>query len=260
MKRCILIAIAALLLALPAGAQKTQTRTRQFVYPPLRAFFTRNPGVHSVRYTVRPGRLPVLRLVTDVQKGSLYSHNLDFSGDRYLFERQHGAWTLPDSLLRMKRNPKAVEHYVEVTVRQDSVFVELTEVFPQKKKPVRKGDDEVDYDQVFTKVEKPVLPVRGLPVLGREAAAALSALPAPGALGDSVFLFQLLIKKDSSVQTYRQLAGDTTAAGSALRGVLDRSGPWSPSEECGRGVHTYLKVFMRVQPDHSVYIELPKRH
>jgi hypothetical protein len=167
-------------------------------------------------------------------------YELDFEGDKYLFEKKFGKWSFPDSLISSLIDKKAGTHHVTCNVRQDSIFAKISLTY-------------YDPDElVFERIQDSVFYIKGMQSLGKELQASIQDISSANKLTDSVFIFRAILRRDSTLKVDKQVVSDNEAVAKAFTATLNKSYPWKPYIHGGIKLNFYATIYIKINNDATV--------
>lgn len=263
MKRIIFLIIICLPIAL--AAQKKVTFDTILINNSSATFFRENPVVDSIIYITGHNWGKQVRVYlktlwsSTVYTESLFKigdfYDLDLLGDNFLFEKKYGKLILPTKEISIVLNKRCSPSYlIEFTLHADSIKGQLESDCPSK---ARDGTE--DYDFVFTKTEH-------LPSLknGKEHLQSLIQSVTANKLNkveipilDSILIYKVLVdRKDSCLKTIELIQGRYSPFEQMVMEVLKTYCYWLPAIQGSRVVLSYKKLFIRLNSDKSITVDL----
>lgn len=263
MKRIIFFTIICLPVAL--GAQKKVTFDTTFLNSTSANFFLENPVVDSIIFRTRHNGEKQVRVYTKTlwsstaYTKSLFkigdSYDLYLLGDNYLFEKKYGKLMLPTKEIPLLLNKRCSPSYlIEFTLYPDSIKGHLESDCPSK--PI---DGAEDYDFVLNKTEHLPSFKNGNNHLQSQIQLVLANELHEVEIStlDSVLIYKVLVDpKDSCLKTIELIEGRYSPFEQMVIEVLKTYCYWLPAQQGGRTVFSYTKLFIRLNNDKSVTVDL----
>jgi hypothetical protein len=227
-------------------AQKEKVENKLLFYSPLRAFFQQHPSLKEIEINNWKPGVYTLGFVTKDSILKREYFDLGFEGDKYLFEKKLGKWNFPDSLILPLIDKKAIHYNASVKARYDSIFLKLVHYYPR-------GKDEWYF---FDVIKDSIRYLKGMNMLEKELQTSIQHISPEERLTDSVFIFNALLKKDSTLTLADQITSENETYAKALTAILNRSYPWKPYNHGGRNVHVYTRIYIKINNNKTVRVAI----
>ncbi len=265
MKRiCFLLLFA---VSLTSSAQKTQIVDTSFVNTSSKGFFIRNPVIEKVRFYTYASRTKSIDVYPKtIWQDTAYknwsinnyeSYNLHFTGDSYFFEKKYGTFNFPDKeIVAASLNKCSKPYYIKCSADADSIKCKLEFTCPLKKEKKEGDEDEI----IFTKIETLSGYKNGIKELQKkiESSYRKSNWLKQKPTVDSAFLFAIIIdNKDSCLKRIELTEGNYSPFAQFIIEELKTACSWIPSQQGGRPVKSYSKIFIRLNKDNSITVAMP---
>lgn len=252
--------------SLTSSAQKMQIVDTCFVNTSSKDFFTRNPVIEKVQFNIYADSVNYISVYPKTiwqdttYKNSYFnnyeSYNLSFIGDRYFFEKQYGKFTLPvKELAAASLNRCSLPSYINCTADAGSIKCRL-----EFNCPVKKEEEDED-EMVFTKVEVLSGYKNGIKELQKkiENSYRNNSQFKQKQPVETAILFDIIVdNKDSCLKRIELKRGSYSPFAQFIMDELKTSCSWTPSEQGGRPVKSYSKIFIRLNKDNSITVAMPK--
>ncbi|MCY7420422.1 MAG: hypothetical protein LH478_01630 [Chitinophagaceae bacterium] len=224
-------------------------------------FFLQNPVVDSLKVNGYPYNSAGVWVYsktfwqdTSYHKLSFYgneNYDFDFLGDKYLFEKKYGGIDLPEEEMSVVLGKKYIAPTFHFIIRPDSIRRIIEYYCPEEK-----DDNE---EKVFTKVEVLARYKNGIKQLQSQMEHAFkeSLTGIKCSRLDSVLIYKILVdSKDSCLKRIELIEGRYSPFEELIMEELKRSCSWLPSMQGGRAVMSYIKIFIRLNKDRSITVDL----
>jgi len=253
--------------SLTSSAQKTQIVDTSFVNNSSKDFFTRNPIIEKVQFAIYSESTKYVSVYsrtvwedTTFRKASSFknyeSYNLSFIGDSYFFEKQYGKFTLPDKeLAAASLNRCGQVYFIKCTADTDSIKCRL-----EFNCPVTKEETDED-EMIFIKVEVLWGYKNGIKELQKkiENSYRNNSLFKQNRPVETALLFDIIVdNKDSCLKRIELKRGSYSPFAQFIMDELKTACSWTPSEQGGRPVKSYTKIFIRLHKDNSITVAMPR--
>lgn len=249
MKSCFSLTVTLCLWSFLLRAQDRVVKTEKFVlYKPFKSFFEKHKELREIHFYKEwaTDSLELDMIEKDMTVIKAFNHfDLDNAGDRYFFQKRFGSFNLPPSLYEGWLDAKADCADIWGSVRRDSVFFTIQEVYHSKN----------DSEKYFIKIEAKWEYSKGLHILAKELEAKLSCLDVPA--NDSIIVVKYLLEKDGRL-TYQKVEKgniDNNYTKELVK-CLNASGPWIPYQTGGFKVRSYIKIYVRLNADKTYQIAM----
>jgi hypothetical protein len=239
---------------------KTKCFRYQFCQYFIKGFFIKNPVIDSV--VVQDNRYAVY-LKTKWENTTSYQnefrsydyYNFNFLGDVYRFENRYGKMLLPEKKLKIILE-NACSKWCSLKMRYNPDSIHC-----QRKCTCPSNEPSDDYDLIFTKVETLARIKNGTGELQNQIQEAYKNLKNKVNIStvDSVFIYKVLVdRKDSCLQSIELTEGYFSPFEQMVMDVLKGFCLWIPAEQGGRSVSFYSSVFVRLNKDDSITVDVVK--
>ena len=141
---------------------------------------------------------------------------------------------------------------LQTVLRRDSIRC-FVECYFQ----IKTGDDE---DKIFTKVERGPKYVKGVQQLQNQIEAALKQKYPDGEKQpiDSVLIYKIMVdRKDSCLLSIELKEGKSSRFAQIVSDEIKSACSWTPANGGGRPVMAYLKMFVRLNKNNSITVDIP---
>ncbi|MEQ1798537.1 MAG: hypothetical protein ABL872_11340 [Lacibacter sp.] len=249
--------------SLNSSAQNTQIVDTSFVNTSSKDFFTRNPVIEKVQFNIYADSVNYISVYPKTiwqdttYKNSYFnnyeSYDLSFIGDSYFFEKKYGRFPSPNKeLAAASLNRCSKPSFIKCAADADSIKCRLEFNCPVKK-------EEID-EMVFTKVEILSGYKNGIKELQKkiETSYRNGSLFKKNRPVETALLFDIIIdNKDSCLKRIELKRGNYSPFAQFIMDELKTSCSWTPSEQGGRPVKSYTKIFIRLNKDNSITVAMP---
>ena len=241
------------------AAQEMKTFDTCFLNTTLKDFFSKNTDVEALSYFTNfqlVRRISVsFKKDTSGRKantGNEY-YNLNFIGDKYLFEKKYGTIDLPEKEIQKAITKKCfIDYNLQLAIKADSVKLKFKSYCPAKN----------DEERFFTKVEIFASYKPGMKQLEEyiNAVSVKKYFPVvQSPLADSVFIFRVVVgNKDSCLKEIKLIYGKDCFFTQVITEALNNACLWTPSFQGGRAVNAYLKIYVALKADQSITVAYPE--
>jgi len=225
-------------------AQREKTKNKLLFYSPLRAFFKQHPSLKEIEINNwKPGVYALVFVTKDsILKREYF--DLSFEGDKYLFEKKIGKWNFPDSLILPLIDKKAISYTATVRARYDTIFLKIVHYYPQ-------GKDDWFF---FEKIKESIGYMKGIGTLEKELQTGIQDISPEERLTDSVFVFNVLYKTDSTITVANQITSENETYAKALTAILNKSYPWKPYIHGGIKLKLYTRIYIKINNNKTVRV------
>ena len=251
MRHCILISGFIIGFILNGFSQIEIESKKIFVNNAFVKFFQQHPSVKEIGFSVSGYSDTVsLRIHEKTINGVVESeeYDLKYKGDRYSFEKRYGKIEFPSSIYKNFIDARAIYRSIYGRVRYDSVFMNIIYGYEKKYK-------DSDEEKVFIKVEQLAEYEKGVTTFAKEMESYFQNRKFNEFPPDSVVIVFTLINKDKTILVDTILEGNSRFAESMVE-FINKSGPWTPLEACGRLVRAYKKIYARLNSDNTFDVEV----
>ena len=254
-----------LLVGVPAAltAQYKNIFDTSFINNTSDDFFCINPDIDSIKVDRGYRRSKSLSVfVKSVDEGGATKKSrtsegeyfdMDFLGDEYLFEKKYGKLNLPTNVMQYALTKSLNQSCrLQTVLRRDSIRC-FVECYFQ----IKTGDDE---DKIFTKVERGPKYVKGVQQLQNQIKAALKLKYPDGEKLpiDSVLIYKIMVdRKDSCLLSIELEEGKSSRFAQIVSDEIKSACSWTPANGGGRPVMAYLKMFVRLNKNNSITVDIP---
>jgi hypothetical protein len=225
-------------------AQEEKVKNKLWIYSPLRVFFQQHPSLKEIEISDWKPDAYTLGFATKDSLLKWEYFDLGFEGDKYLFEKKFWKWNFPDSLILPLIDKKAIHYRASVKIRYDSIFLKLVQKYPR-------GKDEWYFFEV---VNDPIKYLKSMNMLEKELQTSIQHISPEERLTDSVFIFNALLKKDSTLTLGDQITSENETYAKALTAILNRSFPWKPYNRGGRNLTCYTRIYIKINNNKTVRV------
>ena len=234
------------------GFSQTEIESKRIViHNAFVKFFRQHAAINEIRFNVDKNsdsvRLEILEHSNNEAMIRVV-YDLNHKGDRYSFEKKYGRFIFPFSVYKDFIDPRASYINIEGRVRQDSVFMSINQWYEPK-------NQETEEDKIFEKVETNAKYEKGNLELAREMETYFQRRKPNDVPPDSVLVLFAIINPDKTIVVDKILEGNSEFAKSVVD-FINKSGPWTPMEACGRKVKAYKKIYARLNRDNTFDLEV----
>lgn len=187
-------------------------------------------------------------------------YDFNFLGDRYLFEKKYSALNLPEREMNIVLK-KSCNPYSYLNVIADADCTRCVLEYYCSTKNERETDDDEEEEKVFIKVENKSRYKKGMKDLAHQMETAFKKkyVHTEKHSIDSVLIFKILIdNRDSCLKRIELIVGGYSSFTKIIMDELINSCSWIPSEQGGRPVKSYNKIFVRLNKDRSITAAMPE--
>ena len=226
-----------------------------FVYQPLNDFSRKTAGPDSLSFMLTGNGTKHLTIFSKKYWQSpgytsispkAEEYDLNFEGDKYLLTKRWGALPLPEEEIASLVKRRSCYFTLEGHWHSDSVSIRRIYQCPEQ-------SEEMTFVAVPGNIQyKPGK--EKLTELFENAATRYNPMQNNNA-GDSAYIFQVLVAKDSSVRMIRLIEGAYSSFAQVLMDELKKSGPWIPAQHGGRNISAYTRIFVRLLPHNKLTVD-----
>lgn len=247
--------------SLNVASQKQSVFDTSFLNTSSKDFFKNNPVidsivVHHTNYLVYLKTRWENIASSKFRQSSYDSYSSNFLGDIYLFEKKYGKLLLPEKALAILASKDCSNMcHLKVVLNADSIKCQRSCTCPSANPPTD------DYEMVFTKTEIFARIKNGTNQLQKRIHDAFKELQngMEFASSDSVLIYKVLVdRKDSCLQSIELIEGHFCHFEQMVMDVLQHTCLWLPAEQGGRAVSYITKVFIRLNKDGNITVDVVK--
>jgi hypothetical protein len=227
-------------------AQEEKMENKLLFYSPLGDFFQQHPSLKEIEINNwKPGVYNLCFVIKDSSLKREY-FDLRFEGDKYLFEKKYRKWSFPDSLILPLIDKKADHYRASIKARYDSIFLKIVHYYPREKEEW----------YFFESIKDSIRYIKGMNTLEKELQTTIQHISPEERMTDSVFIFQAILKTDSTLTVDKQITSENETYAKALTAILNRSYPWKPYFHGGLKLNLYTRIYVKINNNKTVRVAI----